>query len=68
VAWKDINGSSLTNREIRQNLYNFMKENGIMTFDAVMAMAKEKHCGIVNSKKSAPYVPPEQFGLGAYIQ
>jgi len=67
VAWKDINGSSLTNREIRQNLFNFMKENGIMTFDAVIAMAKEKHCEIVGEKKAARDVSPEQFGIEQYV-
>jgi hypothetical protein len=67
VKRKNGDGFMLSNKEIRWNLYTFMMENSVPTFDAVMELAKTKHCEIVGSKKAAPYVPPEEFGLGGYV-
>lgn len=66
AAWKDCNGIPLSDGEIRRNLYEFMRENGIMTFDSLIASAKTKHCEAVG-KKPIDYVQPEQFGLGGYV-
>jgi hypothetical protein len=67
VKRKNGDGFMLSDREIRWNLFNFMRETGIPTFDAVITLAKERHCEAVG-KKPIDYVQPEQFGLGGYVQ
>lgn len=69
VQMRNGDGIRLTDREIRQNLFDFMKENGLKTFDEVVKRCKSKHDEIVSAKRnhSYSYVTPEQFGLGQYI-
>ncbi len=68
VKMRNDDGIQLLDQEVRQNLYNFMMENGLKTFDEVVATAKSKHYEIVGARQSQPYVAPEEFGLGRYIQ
>ena len=65
VKMTNGDGILLTDREIRQNLFDFMKENGLKTFDEVVKLCKSKHDEIVAAKRNQPHVAPEGLELGA---
>lgn len=68
IRVRNEDGILLSDLEVRQNLYGFMVEHGLRTFDDVIALAKVKHQEIASSKGSNTTLSPEAFGLGSFIQ
>jgi DNA-binding MarR family transcriptional regulator len=68
IRVRNDDGILLSDQEVRQNLYVFMLEHGLKTFDEVITMAKSKHYEIVDARKTKRVLSPEEFGLGQYVQ
>jgi DNA-binding MarR family transcriptional regulator len=70
IGVRNDDGILLPDWEVRQNLYDFMLEHGLKTFDDVIVLAKVRHHEIVGARKTKTViaVSPEDFGLGTYIQ